>query len=295
MEQSLTILFEYGLPDDRPFYDLSDRFFQLFDKNTIGEYDGHEIEMNNADGSYFFFGPDANAIFEAIEPILKEYAFLKGARIIIRNGDAKENLLIRDFIFNAPPAKEPSLFSNMHSINPIPHWDDEHFADLRKYRRDDDEGDEWKHQMKDERAANLYNQWRQVYSLLQALAASLQKPEAKPGEETDEHLAYAIESFDEQFIEDMTHELLDDSMIIPAKIRGAEAADIYVQRMENAAIIRQVANTIQQGTANIKMMKVASDEDIDLVRDEIDKFRELFKEWVAGFEKDEFEDEWGLF
>jgi hypothetical protein len=57
MEQSLTILFEYGLPDDRPFYDLSDRFFQLFDKKTIGEYDGHEIEMNNADGSYSFSGP----------------------------------------------------------------------------------------------------------------------------------------------------------------------------------------------------------------------------------------------
>lgn len=295
MEQSLTILFEYGLPDDRPFYELSDRFLQLFENNSIGEYDGHEIEMNNADGSYFFFGPDANAIFEAIEPILKEYAFLKGARIIMRNGDAKENLLLRDFIFNPPPAKEPSLFSNMHCINPIPDWDDEHFADLRKYRKDDAEGDEWKQQMKDERAANLYNQWRQVYSLLQALAASLQKPVMKPGEENDEHLTFAIETFDEQFIEEMTHELLDESLIIPAKIRGAEAADLYVQRMENAAIIRQIAAGIQQSTANIGMMKVASDEDIDLVRDEIDKFRELFNDWVAGFERDEFEDEWGLF
>ncbi len=32
-----------------------------------------------------------------------------------------------------------------------------------------------------------------------------------------------------------------------------------------------------------------------IVREEIDKFRELFKQWAASFKKDEFEDEWGLF
>jgi hypothetical protein len=32
-----------------------------------------------------------------------------------------------------------------------------------------------------------------------------------------------------------------------------------------------------------------------IIRDEIDKFRELFKQWVASFEKDEYEDDWGLF
>ena len=32
-----------------------------------------------------------------------------------------------------------------------------------------------------------------------------------------------------------------------------------------------------------------------VIRDEIDKFRELFKIWVSTFEKDEYEDEWGLF
>ena len=32
-----------------------------------------------------------------------------------------------------------------------------------------------------------------------------------------------------------------------------------------------------------------------VIRDEIDKFKDLFKIWVATFEKDEYEDEWGLF
>ncbi len=32
-----------------------------------------------------------------------------------------------------------------------------------------------------------------------------------------------------------------------------------------------------------------------IIRNEIDTFRKLFKQWVATFEKDECEDEWGLF
>ena len=32
-----------------------------------------------------------------------------------------------------------------------------------------------------------------------------------------------------------------------------------------------------------------------IIRSEIDKFRELFKIWVSTFQKDEYEDEWGLF
>ncbi len=31
------------------------------------------------------------------------------------------------------------------------------------------------------------------------------------------------------------------------------------------------------------------------IRSEIDQFRELFKNWLSTFQKDEFEDEWGLF
>jgi flavorubredoxin len=32
-----------------------------------------------------------------------------------------------------------------------------------------------------------------------------------------------------------------------------------------------------------------------VIQEEINAFRELFKQWVATFQKDETEDEWGLF
>jgi hypothetical protein len=48
------------------------------------------------------------------------------------------------------------------------------------------------------------------------------------------------------------------------------------------------------------MLTMMSEEVIEkthgqIIRDEIDKFRELFKIWVSTFQKDECEDEWGLF
>ncbi len=33
----------------------------------------------------------------------------------------------------------------------------------------------------------------------------------------------------------------------------------------------------------------------EIIRNEIDEFRKLYKHWLSTFEKDEFEDEWGLF
>jgi hypothetical protein len=33
----------------------------------------------------------------------------------------------------------------------------------------------------------------------------------------------------------------------------------------------------------------------EVIADAMNEFRLLFKDWVATFKKDEFEDEWGLF
>ena len=48
------------------------------------------------------------------------------------------------------------------------------------------------------------------------------------------------------------------------------------------------------------MLTMMSEEVIEkahgrVIREEIDKFRILFKTWVSTFQKDEFEDEWGLY
>ncbi len=168
---------------------------------------------------------------------------------------------------------------DLGSLSPFPEWEDE------KY--DGDEGDEWKSSLKNELAKKLYNQWLQVYMLVEGLCDSLTIRD-DPNE--DESLKLT-----DSYLETLKEMMLNDATIIPAKISGAEAGDLYVLRMENAAIIRKSANDVYIQCSSFRMMNVATDAELDAVRTEIDVFRDFFKEWVANFEKDEFEDEWGLF
>jgi hypothetical protein len=91
-------------------------------------------------------------------------------------------------------------------------------------------------------------------------------------------------------------QMLSDSMMILAKIAGAEGGDIYDIRMENAAIIRKAARDLMLTNHSLEMFGFEEVEYFDIVRDLIDEFRLLFIDWVAGFDRWNYIiDRWGLF
>lgn len=65
--------------------------------------------------------------------------------------------------------------------------------------------------------------------------------------------------------------------------------------MENASIIRKNAQAIQSSMLLFMSEGVIEEEYGEIIRKEIDVFKELFQQWVSTFEKDEFVDDWGLF
>jgi flavorubredoxin len=65
--------------------------------------------------------------------------------------------------------------------------------------------------------------------------------------------------------------------------------------MENATIIRKNAQTVKSSMLTMIAEGAIEEAHGMVIRDEIDKFRMLFRHWVSTFERDEFEDEWGLF
>jgi hypothetical protein len=91
--------------------------------------------------------------------------------------------------------------------------------------------------------------------------------------------------------------MMEDAMIIPAKIAGAEAGDLYDLRMENAAIIRKAARDLYVHAGSLRFEESITDQDyILLLRTEIDEFRLLFIDWVASFDMWNYiKDDWGLF
>jgi hypothetical protein len=90
---SVVIWFDYGLDDDDPFYELSFKLQKVISEKGVGLYDGHEMELFNSDGSFYMYGPNAEILFKAVLPVLRETDFMKGAIAVLRFGpgeDAKE-------------------------------------------------------------------------------------------------------------------------------------------------------------------------------------------------------------
>jgi hypothetical protein len=91
--------------------------------------------------------------------------------------------------------------------------------------------------------------------------------------------------------------MLEDAMIIPAKIAGAEAMDDYILKMENAVIIKVHARSLLTQTSSLKYLELVDTEYLQLLRNEIEAFRLLFLKWITSFEIDTTKegDGWGLF
>jgi len=163
-------------------------------------------------------------------------------------------------------------------LNELPEWDDDDM--LRD--EEDEAGETWKPNPTRDLCKAMYVQWNQVMIVLKASFDSLKQP-GKGSLYSKEHL------------DDMVNTLMADAFEAGAKIRSSEAGGLYIIRMENAAIIRKNAQYIKISTNGFVMDDLMEEEHRTIIRDEIDKFRALFKQWVASFKKDECEDDWGLF
>lgn len=125
------------------------------------------------------------------------------------------------------------------------------------------------------------------------------KPIFQKAEEIRELAQRIVETMDKNDPESEIQSslMLEDSMIIPAKIAGAEAMDDFILKMENAVIIKIHARSLLTRTSSLKYLELVDPEYLQLLRDEIETFRLLFKEWVATFHIDTTKegDGWGLF
>ena len=102
---------------------------------------------------------------------------------------------------------------------------------------------------------------------------------------------------EDEYIQDTKHLMLEDAMVIPAKIVGAEAGDLYSIRMQNAALIREHIMHLYVQVGSLRFQEDYKDlEYVNLIRKEIEAFRLLFIEWVNGFDTTNYIwDDWGLF
>jgi hypothetical protein len=82
VEQAV-LLYLMGEDFDR-MVDLSDKLTEAIEKANVGMFDGNEIGAGET--TLFMYGPDAEAIFRAIHPVLMQEESAHGAKAVIRWG-----------------------------------------------------------------------------------------------------------------------------------------------------------------------------------------------------------------
>jgi hypothetical protein len=85
-EQEVEVHFAYGSTNFQHVYALGDQLQLAITEAKVGEYDGHAIPADGSEGRYFIYGPDAEAIFKAISPVLEASPLMRGARVTLRFG-----------------------------------------------------------------------------------------------------------------------------------------------------------------------------------------------------------------
>lgn len=120
----------------------------------------------------------------------------------------------------------------------------------------------------------------------------------KKAKEIDKTLRIITDLFPEEndYLQSLKSNLLEDIMVIQAKICGAEAVKLYDLKMENAAIIRKAARDIMVSGNSLEMFGFSDAKYYKIIRTLVEDFRLLFIDWVAGFNlKHYIVDDWGLF
>ena len=105
-----------------------------------------------------------------------------------------------------------------------------------------------------------------------------------------------VDTFDEEKDQfQLKSQMMENAYILGAKIAGAEAADVYTLRMENAMLMKIHARELQAETSLCKAEKLCNQEYLQLLRDELEDFRKLLIGWVKSFDKlNDIEDEWNI-
>jgi hypothetical protein len=81
--QEVEVHFDYGSTNFQLVYALGDQIQSAVADAKVGEYDGHALPEDGSEGRYFICGPDAEAIYRVLAPMLNACAFMRGATVTL--------------------------------------------------------------------------------------------------------------------------------------------------------------------------------------------------------------------
>jgi hypothetical protein len=87
--QEVEVHFAYGSTNFQHLYALEDVIRHALTDAAVGKYEGHEFAADGSDGHFYMYGPDAEAIYRVIDPVLAASTLMCGAKVTLWFGPRK--------------------------------------------------------------------------------------------------------------------------------------------------------------------------------------------------------------
>ena len=85
-EHAVLVKFAYGSTDLSRLFALEEKLEAAVLAAGVGEFDGNEVAADGSEATLFLYGPDADALFAVVRPVLESADFMRGARARLRYG-----------------------------------------------------------------------------------------------------------------------------------------------------------------------------------------------------------------
>lgn len=92
-KHALIIYFNHGIQLLDEIHELENELRRIIEKDNLGIYDGHEVALDNSNGSLYMYGPNAELSFKGVLPTLEKIDFLDGAKAYLRFGPIEEEVM----------------------------------------------------------------------------------------------------------------------------------------------------------------------------------------------------------
>jgi hypothetical protein len=89
-EQAVLIHLQASGVDFDRVVETEDELIAAVDEKGLGEVDGHELALDGSEVVYFVYGPDADALFAAVEAAIRRFPARQGSYVIKRYGDVDD-------------------------------------------------------------------------------------------------------------------------------------------------------------------------------------------------------------
>ncbi|OJW12370.1 MAG: hypothetical protein BGO49_21190 [Planctomycetales bacterium 71-10] len=90
-EQAVIVQFDYASDSLDALFEVEERLETAVAAAETGEFDGNEMAVDLSDGSLYLYGPDAEALFASVRPILEAADCLRNVRATLRFGPPEDD------------------------------------------------------------------------------------------------------------------------------------------------------------------------------------------------------------